>query len=198
MRGAFLLFAGTSSKAPMHGQGEPDPNRRLRTLLPLLAALLAAGAAGPAAAERATPSGYPVPRYISLKFDKVYARAGPGEDHRLLWVYQVKGLPVQVVAENSQWRRICDPQGNMAWVHKRLTDGRRTVMRVRQSPLPIRSRPRAEAEIRAYLNPRAIAALVRCDEDWCKVRVDGVTGWAPASGLWGTADAVQCRPSHAR
>src|SRR5918997_1583990 len=60
--------------------------KRVRILLMLLAAC----AAFPAAAQRTrpTPSGLPVPRWVSLKFDKVYARAGPGEDHaavKALW-----------------------------------------------------------------------------------------------------------------
>ena len=37
--------------------------------------------------ERVTPSGLPVPRYVTLKFDAVNARAGPSDDHKLLWVY---------------------------------------------------------------------------------------------------------------
>lgn len=182
----------------MYGQGEPEPNRRLHAALMFALAMLGLGLAGPAAAERETPSGYPVPRYVSLKFDRVYARAGPGEDHRLLWVYRVKGLPVQVVAENSEWRRICDPQGGMAWVHKRLTDGRRSVLRTQAGAAVIRRKPRPDADIEAYLNPRAMAALVRCEKGWCKVKVDGVTGWTEASGLWGTSPAVQCRPPRSR
>lgn len=168
--------------------------RFTRTLLLAAAMVFAALSGSAAAAERQTPSGYPVPRYISLKFNEVYARAGPGEDHRLLWVYRVKGLPVQVIAENSEWRRICDPQGGLAWVHKRVTDGRRTVLRTQAGALPIRSKPKDGAEVIAYLNPRAMAALVRCEDNWCKIRVDRITGWAPAKGLWGTSDAVQCRP----
>ena len=62
----------------------------------------------------------PVPRYVSLKFDKVNARAGPGDDHKLLFVYRVRGLPLQVIAETSEWRRVCDPEGTLAWVHKRV------------------------------------------------------------------------------
>src|SRR6201991_3487678 len=99
------------------------PSRRLlkSAALVLLAAASVYGPAqaAPPAPERQTPSGMPVPRYVSLKFDKVNARAGPGDDHRLLWVYKVKGLPVQVVAETAEWRRICDPDGKLAWVHRR-------------------------------------------------------------------------------
>jgi SH3-like domain-containing protein len=150
-------------------------------------------ACGPvAAAERATPSGYPVPRYVTLKFGKVNARAGPGDDHRLLWVYRTKGLPLQVVAETSEWRRVCDPDGGVAWVHKRVTDGRRAVINTTGRPAPLLRRPRAGAEPAAYLNVRAMASLVRCQKGWCTVKADGVSGWTPQGALWGTADAPQC------
>jgi hypothetical protein len=102
--------------------------KRAQVVLSLAIALTAAGSVSAADKERPTPSGYPVPRYISIKVDPANARSGPSEDHRLLWVYHAKGLPVQVVAENQTWRRICDPEGGLAWVHMRVTDGRRTVM----------------------------------------------------------------------
>ena len=144
-------------------------------------------------AERQTPSGMPVPRYVSLKFDKVNARSGPGDDHRLLFVYRVKGLPLQVVAETSEWRRVCDPDGALVWVHKRTTDGRRTAMNIGARPAPLVRRPRPGSATVGYLNPRALAALDRCDRGWCRVHVDGVSGWAPEGELWGTAPAPQCR-----
>jgi SH3-like domain-containing protein len=142
--------------------------------------------------DRPTPSGLPVPRYVSLKFDEVNARAGPGDEHRLLWVYHVRGLPVQVVAENSEWRRICDPDGGLSWVHKRTTDGHRMVMRTQAGTAPIRDHPRNDATITAYLAPRALAALDRCAKDWCKIHVGGASGWVQAAAVWGAADPPQC------
>jgi hypothetical protein len=85
-------------------------------LLLSLAAACSRHADAPAAeAARKTPSGQPVPRYVSLKFDKVNARAGPADDSRLLWIYHARGLPLQVVAETDEWRRVCDPSGAVAW-----------------------------------------------------------------------------------
>lgn len=164
---------------------------------PLLAAAALAiplAAALPAwAADRQTPSGYPVPRYVTLKFGKVNARSGPGDDHRLLWVYNTRGLPVQVVAETAEWRRVCDPEGGLAWVHKRVTDGRRSVINTLNRPAPLLRRPKAGAEPAAFLNVRAMASLVRCEKGWCKVKTDGATGWVREGTLWGTAEALQCR-----
>jgi SH3-like domain-containing protein len=181
----------------MHGQGEAQqmirqPRRVLKSVaLVWLAASLAVGAR---AAERQTPSGMPVPRFVSLKFDKVNARAGPGDDHRLLWVYRVRGLPLQVIAETSEWRRVCDPQGQTAWVHKRTTDGRRTVMNTGPLAVELARKPKPGAKPAAYLNSEATAALDRCGKGWCKVHLDGASGWVREGALWGTSDAPQCRP----
>ena len=146
-----------------------------------------------AAAERQTPSGYAVPRYITLKFGNVNARAGPGDDHKLLFVYRAKGLPLQVIAETTEWRRVCDPEGQIAWIHKRLTDGRRTVINTRKTPAPIYRSAKTDATPAAYLNVRAMAELDRCEKGWCRVKAPGAKGWVPVGSLWGTSDALQCR-----
>jgi SH3-like domain-containing protein len=133
-----------------------------------------------------------VPRYVSLKYGEVNARVGPDEAHRLLWIYKAKGLPVQVVAETREWRRICDPEGNLAWVHKRTTDGRRTAMRVQATPLPLRVQPKAGTRVTAYLAGRhGQSRPVR--KGWCKLKADGESGWAPQAEIWGAAPQVQCK-----
>ena len=148
---------------------------------------------GAAPADRTTPSGLPVPRYVSLKFADVNARAGPGDHSRLLWVYRAKGLPVQVVAETDEWRRICDPEGGLAWVHKRTTDGRRTVMRLAAGPLAMHNAAKPDAHVSAYLQSRALAVLDRCEMGWCRIKAGQRSGWIPAGGVWGTTETAQCR-----
>lgn len=168
--------------------------RRFAQVMSLVMLCLWAPALGRAAEEeRATPSGLPVPRYVSLKFDQVNARAGPSDDHRLLWTYHVRGLPVQVVAETDEWRRICDSQGGLSWVHKRTIDGRRSVLRNAATPAPMRDRPRPDGRVTAYLAPRALASLDRCQGGWCKIKVANASGWIEAGAVWGTDEAPQCR-----
>ena len=50
------------------------------------------------AAENGTTSGLPVPRFVSLKSDKVNVRAGPTKDHDVAWVYNRAALPLEVTA----------------------------------------------------------------------------------------------------
>ena len=158
-----------------------------------LCALLLGVAGDALAVPKVTPSGFPVPRYISLKFGKVNARSGPGDDYPTRWVYKVRDLPVQVVAETAEWRKVCDPEGGSAWVHKRTTDGVRSVMRLAQSPIPVKAKAEAGARTVAILPARGLAALDKCRDGWCRVKGRGGSGWVPQSAVWGLAEAPQCR-----
>lgn len=153
-----------------------------------------AGACDARDPDRPTPSGFPVPRWVSLKFGDVNARQGPGDDYPAVWTYKVKHLPVLVIEETREWRKICDPDGQSAWVHKRTIDGARTVFRAEGSPLALVARPDAKARVRAILAPRSLADLDRCEDGWCRIRVDDIHAWAPARSLWGAgAPVASCR-----
>ncbi|WP_426010337.1 SH3 domain-containing protein [Caulobacter sp. DWR2-3-1b2] len=169
-------------------------HRSLGRLALILLALVGLTSMARAQAPKITPSGMEVPRYVSLKYGEVNARVGPDEEHRLLWIYKAKGLPVQVVAETREWRRICDPEGNLAWVHRRTTDGRRTAMRVQTTPLPLRAQPKGNARITAYLAGHSTANLDKCEKGWCRLKADGEAGWAPEGEIWGASSQVQCKP----
>ncbi len=85
----------------------------------------AAEVASPATVQTG-PSGLPLPRFVSLKSDRVNVRAGPGQSHRVAWVFSRAGLPVEIVAEFENWRRIRDSDGSEGWVFHSLLSGRRT------------------------------------------------------------------------
>ena len=150
-------------------------------------------AAAAQAGGRQTPSGLPVPRYVSLKFDKVNARGGPGDDYDLKWVYRVRGLPLQVVAETEEWRRVCDAQGALSWVHRRTTDARRSVMRTQAQDLALHAGPDAASAATATLVGHAIAELKSCRGEWCEIAVGRARGWVKATDVWGVAPEPQCR-----
>jgi SH3-like domain-containing protein len=158
--------------------------------------ILALGIASAALArdpERPTPSGFPVPRWLSLKFGKINARSGPGDDYPTVWVYDTKRLPVQVVEETREWRKICDPDGQSAWVHRRTLDGARTVVRVKPQALALTDKPDSHSPVRAYLAPQSMADLDHCADGWCRVSAGGIKGWAREGELWGVGDAPHCR-----
>ena len=97
--------------------------RRTAVLVALGAILMGASAAR---AANDAGSGLAVPRFVSLKSDKVNVREGPTKDHDVAWIYTRAGLPVEITAEFENWRRIRDWEGAEGWVYHSLLSGRRT------------------------------------------------------------------------
>ena len=131
-----------------------------------------------------TPSGFIVPRYVSLKFSKVNGRTGPSRDHPIAWQYQRRGLPLLIVAETEMWRKVRDISGDEAWVRKPALSGSRTVLALQSTSL--RSRPDAGAREVARTDAQALLRLQNCREGWCEVKAEnGIKGWARQDALWG-------------
>lgn len=151
--------------------------------------VLAMAAAPTLAQERTvTPSGLDVPRFVSLKFNRINVRRGPGIDYRKDWVFVRKGLPVEVIAETEFWRRIRDWEGATGWVHHLQLDSQRTVL-VLEEVRPIHVAPDANTEVVAIADPLKIGALERCAAGWCEITVEKITGWIQSEHLYGVYPA---------
>jgi SH3-like domain-containing protein len=147
-----------------------------------------AGAQAAEGAAQTGPSGLPLPRFVSLRADRVNVRAGPGRDHRVTWTFAREGLPVEIVAEFDNWRRIRDSDGAEGWVFHSLLSGRRTGVVApwsREDVLALRRSDSESAAAAAYVEPGVLVDLMACDGTWCRVSVQSVTGWMPQEQLWG-------------
>jgi SH3-like domain-containing protein len=131
-----------------------------------------------------TPSGFVVPRFVSLKYSKVNGRTGPSREHPIAWQYQRRGLPLLIVAETEMWRKVRDISGDEAWVQKPALSGSRTALALQITSL--RSRPDARAREVARTEPQALLRLQNCRDGWCEVKSEnGLKGWAREEALWG-------------
>jgi SH3-like domain-containing protein len=134
---------------------------------------------------RETPSGLPVPRFVSIKVERVNVREGPSKDHPVLWIYTRKGLPVEVIAEHDIWRRIRDRDGSTGWVHGNLLDGRRTVIVEGVALAALREKPEDDSRPVAWAEPGVVLDLEKCVPVWCDVEGDKSRGWIERARLWG-------------
>ena len=133
-------------------------------------------------------SGLPVPRFVSLKADKVNMHIGPAKHYEVKWLYQRAGLPVEITAEFENWRRIRDSDGTEGWVYHSLLSGRRTGVAMAKSKdelISVYDRPDAKASVTAQLQPGVQGAVKRCNASWCRVIGQGFDGWVPQVRLWG-------------
>jgi SH3-like domain-containing protein len=68
------------------------------------------------------------PYFLSIKNEKTFMREGPGENHRIKWIYHRKGLPVEVIASFEVWRRVRDADGEIGWIHVAVLSRERTAV----------------------------------------------------------------------
>ena len=156
-----------------------------------LVALLTSGTAR--ATEQAgtgAASGLPVPRFVSLKSDRVNVRGGPTKDHDVTWIFTRSGLPVEVTAEFDNWRRIRDWEGSEGWVYHSLLSGRRTALvsatvKSKSAPLPLYGSADPKSSVVARLEPGVVGMVKKCSEGWCRVMGNGFDGYIQQERLWG-------------
>jgi SH3-like domain-containing protein len=98
---------------------------RTRLLQAVAVALLAAL---PLAPKAQTAAGDKLPRFASLRSDEVNLRVGPGENYPIEWVFKRKDMPVEIIEEFQNWRKIQDWQGTNGWVLDRMVTGKRAVI----------------------------------------------------------------------
>lgn len=167
----------------------------LRTALSAAALLgaVATGAAQPSGPSYPGGSGLPVPRFVSLKSDRVNMRKGPGTDYPTAWVYRRAGLPVEVIKEFEGWRQVRDADGAAGWVLQSFLSGRRTALILPWeikpgAPAPkiaLRSSDSEHARPVAMIEAGVIANLSSCDGRWCRVNIDKYQGYIEQKKLWG-------------
>jgi SH3-like domain-containing protein len=133
-------------------------------------------------------SGLPMPRFVSLKSDRVNVRSGPNKDQEVRWVYTRASMPVEITAEFENWRRIRDWEGAEGWVYHTLLSGKRTAVVVPKSKdelVPLFDNAETESAVAARLQSGVLGQLKSCNGNWCEFAGKNFNGWLRQERLWG-------------
>lgn len=161
---------------------------RLRAAVIFAVLFHLSAAAPPAQADSGvrldTPSGYPVPRFVSLKDEETNCRIGPSFDHPVRYVFKRAGTPVLIVAESvDHWRKLRDPVGDECWVHQTTLKAQSHVLV--SAAVSLKRRPEADAAVSARLGEGVLARLVKRKGDWLLVSAEKAQGWVATDEVWG-------------
>ena len=133
-------------------------------------------------------SGYPVPRFVTLKFDEANLRTGPGREYPVLWQYRTAGLPLRVDSEFDIWRKVIDHEGTAGWMHGSVLSLQRKAL-VKNNMAEIHASPDQKSIIVALAERNALLELKSCPKSWCRVASEDVKGWISRQDLWGLLEA---------
>lgn len=131
-----------------------------------------------------------IPRFAVIRSAKMNSRIGPGFDYPVIWHYWRKDMPVEIIEDYDQWRKIKDIDGDTSWVYQSLLTGGRTAI-VKEVDndnmrfLPILTSPRNDAHMISQIEGGAIVKIKNCDSEWCYINAGKITGYVQENKLWG-------------
>lgn len=146
---------------------------------------------GNPAREVGPVSNLPLPRFVSLRSELVYVRAGPGMRYPVKWVYHRRHYPLEVVQEFDTWRKIRDIDNEEGWVHQSLLSSNRYALVQADAAVTILHQPEADARPVAQVEPHVLVKLDACKATWCEISASGYEGWLLKNQLWGVYEGEE-------
>ena len=132
-------------------------------------------------------SGLPLPRFASLKSDKARLRTGPGKHYNVVVVYRLRNMPLKIVAEFGQWRKVTDFEKTTGWIHKSLLSGNKTVLTLKNHYL--RQKPSIKSSIIANIHKLNPLFIKKREKGWLQVSMmykkQILKGWISEKDLFG-------------
>ena len=122
--------------------------------------------------------------FSTLRYNNVNLRQGPSKDYPIKIFYKKKYLPVLVFDSSDNYRKIKDHENNTGWIHvsqlsrkkAALIDGDKIVMFKNSTIF---------SEPLAVLEKGRLCLILKCNEQWCKIKTDKYSGWIKKEKLWG-------------
>ena len=130
-------------------------------------------------------SGLPIPRFVSLRSNKVFVRTGPALRYPIKWVFVRKNMPIEIIQEFDTWRKIRDVAGEEGWIHQSLLSGRRTAIVMPEDGVMMLKKAELQTTPVAKLERGVVFHLKECKGSWCFGEAGSFNGWIEKKSLWG-------------
>ena len=122
-------------------------------------------------------------RFLMLKNDKVNVRYGPGFKYPIKFIYKKRFLPVKVIDNKENFRRIIDHKNNNGWIH--VSQLKKVNSLIVSEDTILFSKASKFSKPLAKLEKGKLLIVKKCQENWCKVSDENYLGWINTNNAWG-------------
>ena len=122
--------------------------------------------------------------FLTLRNEKVNLRQGPSFDYPIKIFYKKKYLPVLVQERSDNFRKIRDHENNTGWIHISQLSKKKAAIVINNDQI-IFNKPSVFSEPLALLKKGRLCKIQKCNDDWCKIKVEKFKGWVKKESLWG-------------
>ena len=121
--------------------------------------------------------------FVSLKSSEVNMRVGPGKEYPIAWVFMRANLPMLLMAEFDQWRKVKFIDGTVGWVHKNMVSRKSSAIVTENYAIMYRHASKKHPI--AKMEKGVIVHILKRDGDFVKVDANNQKGWVEKKFLWG-------------
>ena len=121
--------------------------------------------------------------FLSLKYNKVNVRYGPGLDYPIKFVYLKKNFPLKIIDEKENFRKIIDYKNNSGWVHRSQLKKNNSLI-VLEEKILFNNFTKYSKPV-AVIKSGRMLIVKKKEEKWFKVVTANYTGWIDNENLWG-------------
>ena len=121
--------------------------------------------------------------YLTLKYNKVNVRYGPGRDYPIKYVYNKKNLPLKVIDKKENFRKIIDFKKNSGWIHTSQLKKNKSFILLEDQILF--SNPTKHSKPLFKIAKGRLLIVKKCKKNWCRVKTENFLGWVKINEIWG-------------
>ena len=122
--------------------------------------------------------------FSTLRNNTANLRQGPSFDYPIKIFYKKKYLPVLVIDSSDNFRKIKDHENNTGWIHVSQLSRRKAAL-AETDKIVIFKNSTIFSKPLVILEKGRLCLILKCNDDWCKVRTDKYSGWVKKENLWG-------------
>jgi SH3-like domain-containing protein len=122
--------------------------------------------------------------FLTLRNDQVNLRQGPSFKHPIKILYKKKYLPLLVIDISDNFRKIKDHENNSGWIHISQLSKKKAALTVKDDLLMLQ-KPNIYSKPLAIIEKGRLCLIIKCKNNWCKIKVNKFTGWIKKEDLWG-------------
>ena len=121
--------------------------------------------------------------YLTLKYNEVNVRYGPGRDYPVKYIYNKKNLPVKVIDKFWEWKKVIDFKKNSGWIHEtQLKKGKSFILLKDQI---LFAKPTKHSKPLFKIAKGRLLIVKKCKKNWCRVKTENFLGWIKTNEIWG-------------
>ena len=122
--------------------------------------------------------------FLTLRNEKVNLRQGPSFDYPVKIFYKKKYLPLLIQDSSNNFRKVRDHENNSGWIHISQLSKKKSGIVIENNLLVFKN-PTVFSKPLVVLEKGKLCIIKKCKSDWCKIKVNGYTGWVKKDSLWG-------------